>query len=447
MLPEGTLSPAKSPWVSSSSSSSSAYIRRKLGPAGYGNLRGGGLESDDYEPHLHPHPAYLLGHGWLSEPCFGEGQGLLFSPLINSVMSEDKLSLFLLVILGPPAVSCSWLSMQPTFTYWFGQSSVILTAAALLCVATGQAALIRGSLPRRLVLIVSVFVPVACLLLTATFTGGAVGGMAFRLQSLDCRNYAAKWHVEEAWRAAAQLKEACLANRTAATSEARQEEVELTMPVQECPGYEEGFAQWGYEWEYLKALEETERCAGSLILLAAIAVASAKSFNVRSFEYGFCDGAAEPLTIDALSVLPDPLVLATGAEINLQVLLTLLEPLPVGAKIKVNMQKDGLINIPIPCINVGEISIGTCEYDGQELLDLAGEFLCPTYVPEGQACTLPLGPGQYGGQEPISIVLPELPSLIIDLLASGTYELKITALLADGSEMTCIQAKVDLTGH
>ena len=79
----------------------------------------------------------------------------------------------------------------------------------------------------------------------------------------------------------------------------------------------------------------------------------------RSFEYGFCDGAAEPLTIDALSVLPDPLVLATGAEINLQVLLTLLEPLPVGAKIKVNMQKDGLINIPIPCINVGEISIGT----------------------------------------------------------------------------------------
>lgn len=187
---------------------------------------------------------------------------MLFSPLINSVMSEDKLSLFLLVILGPPAVSCSWLSMQPTFTYWFGQSSVILTAAALLCVATGQAALIRGSLPRRLVLIVSVFVPVACLLLTATFTGGAVGGMAFRLQSLDCRNYAAKWHVEEAWRAAAQLKEACLANRTAATSEARQEEVELTMPVQECPGYEEGFAQWGYEWEYLKALEETERCAG-----------------------------------------------------------------------------------------------------------------------------------------------------------------------------------------
>jgi len=149
----------------------------------------------------------------------------------------------------------------------------------------------------------------------------------------------------------------------------------------------------------------------------------------------------------ALRLSPDPLVLATGAEINLQVLLTLLEPLPVGAKIKVNMQKDGLINIPIPCINVGEISIGTCEYDGQELLDLAGEFLCPTYVPEGQACTLPLGPGQYGGQEPISIVLPELPSLIIDLLASGTYELKITALLADGSEMTCIQAKVDLTGH
>merc|ERR1719348_1318515 len=161
----------------------------------------------------------------------------------------------------------------------------------------------------------------------------------------------------------------------------------------------------------------------ALVLFAALAAASAKSFSIRSFEYGFCAGAA----------------------VSLQVLITLLEEIPAGAGVSVKIKKDGLIDIPIPCLDIDGISIGSCDYDGGELLAAAADFLCPTYVPEGQACALPLGTGQYGGQEPLSVVLPELPALIVDLLASGTYEASATVNYADGSQMTCIQAKIDVT--
>lgn len=253
MLLEGTLTPAKAPWTAKAT-----VARRHLGPPGYGNLRGGG-GGPGAEPASYP--AYLLGHGWLAPAGAREGW-LQHSPLVLDVLSEDKFSLFLLMVLGPPAVNCAWLSMQPSFTYWFGQSSFILTAAALLCVATGQAALLRGSLQRRLVCIASVFVPAACLLLTATFTRGAVGSLAGRLSSLDCYNFPAKMHVEEAWRAAAELKRQCVAARAAETPEATEAEVELMIPVKQCPGYEEGLARWESEWTYLEALEGTERCAG-----------------------------------------------------------------------------------------------------------------------------------------------------------------------------------------
>ena len=86
-------------------------------------------------------------------------------------------------------------------------------------------------------------------------------------------------------------------------------------------------------------------------------------------------------------------------------------------------------------------------YDGDELLATASDFLCPTYVPDGQECALPLGPGQYGGGDPLVVTLPEIPSIIGDLLASGTYYAQATVKLADGSDMTCIWVRVQLVGH
>jgi len=183
-----------------------------------------------------------------------------------------------------------------------------------------------------------------------------------------------------------------------------------------------------------------------LICAALLAVVSAKSFSpkkLKDLEYGFCEGANEVLEFTTLNVSPYPLQIHSGKDLTLEVMLNLLEQVPEGAKLSLNLKKKGIIDLPIPCLEINDIHIGSCDYDAQEILDFGAEFLCPDYFPEGQTCTLPLNPGMYGG-EPLTVTFGDLPDLIVDLLASGTYEAKVHAYLADGTEMTCIYLRAEL---
>merc|ERR1712212_73968 len=139
------------------------------------------------------------------------------------------------------------------------------------------------------------------------------------------------------------------------------------------------------------------------------------------------------------------MVIATGADITLNVQITLNEPIPAGATVSLKIKREGLIPIPIPPI--GDISIGSCDYDGDELIAAASDFLCPTYFPEGQECMLPLNPGFYGSTDSLTLTLPEIPGILVDLLAAGTYYADATVKYADGSEMTCLYIRVELSGH
>merc|ERR1711920_64597 len=183
-------------------------------------------------------------------------------------------------------------------------------------------------------------------------------------------------------------------------------------------------------------------------LLACAAMVSARNLKLDELEVGFCDGAnSDVLSLDNISVEPFPLVIATGADITLNVQITLNEPVPAGATVSLKIHREGLIPIPIPCLPIGDISIGSCTYDGDELLASASDFLCPTYVPEGQELSLPLNPGSYGSADSLTVTLPEIPGILVDLLASGTYYADATVKYADGSEMTCIYLRVEITRH
>merc|ERR1712106_1071699 len=125
----------------------------------------------------------------------------------------------------------------------------------------------------------------------------------------------------------------------------------------------------------------------------------ARNLKLDELEYGFCDGANQDvLSLDNISVEPFPLVIATGESLTLSVAVTLNEPVPVGATVDLKIKNEGLIPIPIPCIPIGDISIGSCHYNGD------------------------------------------------DLLASGTYYADATVNYADGTQMTCIYIRVELTG-
>merc|ERR1711872_552928 len=90
----------------------------------------------------------------------------------------------------------------------------------------------------------------------------------------------------------------------------------------------------------------------TLFILGLAALASARNIKVDQLEYGFCDGSAEPGSIDNASVEPFPIVLATGETITLSVQLTLNEPIPVGAQVSLKIKKEGLIDVPFPCLEI-----------------------------------------------------------------------------------------------
>eukprot|EP00092_Neocalanus_flemingeri_P034340 GFUD01037347.1.p1 GENE.GFUD01037347.1~~GFUD01037347.1.p1 ORF type:complete len:183 (+),score=49.41 GFUD01037347.1:74-622(+) len=179
----------------------------------------------------------------------------------------------------------------------------------------------------------------------------------------------------------------------------------------------------------------------AFLFISCVALASAQ------LEYGFCDGSAEPASIDMATVDPFPVVLATGETVSLSVQLTLNEPIPVGAQVSLKIKKEGIIPIPFPCIEVEGLHLGSCDYDGDHLLEIGADALCPTYFPEGQECMLPLNPGVYGAGEPLVITFPEIPALIAELLATGTYYAQATITLADGTEMACIYIRVELVAE
>merc|ERR1711909_263778 len=94
----------------------------------------------------------------------------------------------------------------------------------------------------------------------------------------------------------------------------------------------------------------------ALILL--VAAVSAKDIRIQvnappdELEHGFCPGSPEPFALDALSVKPFPIIIANGESVTLELQLTLNEEIAKGAQVSLKMKLEGLIDLPIPCIEV-----------------------------------------------------------------------------------------------
>ena len=79
----------------------------------------------------------------------------------------------------------------------------------------------------------------------------------------------------------------------------------------------------------------------------------------------------------------------------------------MGSRLRLSVTLEGIIPIKIPCLDIGGTNLGSwcrhdlslspylfSEYDVDELLGMvAVTGICEDYIPEGQACNLPLGPG------------------------------------------------------
>merc|ERR1711931_383036 len=180
-----------------------------------------------------------------------------------------------------------------------------------------------------------------------------------------------------------------------------------------------------------------------LLVGLALLVASASAFDLSKLrlaasptadnvEYGFCEGSPEPA----------PILIQNGATITLNVQITLNEPLPAGASVALDLVLEGIIPIKIPCLDINGISLGSCTYPGDELLAVAETAgICPQYFPEGQACALPLGPGVYGGGDPLTLgPIESIPDILLSFL-KGTVRAEATVTDASGATIACIYVR------
>merc|ERR1712215_595447 len=179
------------------------------------------------------------------------------------------------------------------------------------------------------------------------------------------------------------------------------------------------------------------------VLLCLMSTVSARHVAIRDFTFGFWDeDTPQPLSIEVATIEPFPIPLVTGTILDVNVRFMLNEVCLVGTRVKMNMELQGLIPIPIPCVEIGDISLGSCEYGIDALLTAGADLLCPT-LPAGQDCNLPLNPGSYGGE--ILFQFPEINPIIAELLAAGTYKIDAKFLQEDGTEFTCLTFNLELT--
>merc|ERR1719228_33123 len=183
-----------------------------------------------------------------------------------------------------------------------------------------------------------------------------------------------------------------------------------------------------------------------MLLLTLLATAAASTIPrlapPDAIEDGFCDGSPEPASIDNISVEPFPIMVTNGASVTLAVQITLNEELPVGASVSLDLTLEGIIPIKIPCLEIEGLHIGSCTYDGDTLLAEAETVgICPTYFPEGQACALPLGPGVYGGGDPLVLgPIESIPDILLPFL-KGTVRAEATVTDAAGATVACVYVR------
>jgi hypothetical protein len=111
---------------------------------------------------------------------------------------------------------------------------------------------------------------------------------------------------------------------------------------------------------YICLLSSYQTMKLPLFPLSLLALAAAgHKIRTRDLQYGFCEGASQPFSIDEFVLEPYPVVLHTGAPLHVVLGITLFEPIPVGSTATLKVIKDGFLDIPIPCILFGDIHIGS----------------------------------------------------------------------------------------
>jgi len=167
---------------------------------------------------------------------------------------------------------------------------------------------------------------------------------------------------------------------------------------------------------------------------------------VENLQYGFCEGAKQPMYLEYINIQPWPIPLNPNQELYILAHIFLYQNINAGSEVKLDITKlTGGVAVDVPCINTTFGPLGSCIYEGDVLTEtLFHQLFCPDNQPE-QPCSLPILPGHYGQQydDPYYVRLPNI-TLQMDWFLSGTFDIKATVLDENGDKFTCLEFVVEV---
>lgn len=198
------------------------------------------------------------------------------------------------------------------------------------------------------------------------------------------------------------------------------------------------------------------RCLWVLGLLLIIAQGiAAKKHSKGSFKS--CPNSPDRYVKPwSLSYKPETIVAKKGKKISVHFDAQVLKEIPKGVKVEVKVKSKGVIPLPIPCLELDDfpISVGSCNYTGEELLKVLEHPIfkdidCEKYLPKGQKCALPFKPGFYGVKDKsvfeIQAKIPKIPAVLKPFI--GDIDVEVTARHPKtDKEMCCKQATIKIKG-
>ena len=160
-----------------------------------------------------------------------------------------------------------------------------------------------------------------------------------------------------------------------------------------------------------------------------------------NLQYGFCEGANQPMYLAYINIQPWPIVLSANEKLTILAHITLKQNITVGSRVVVDIKKmtEG-VEVAVPCLDSSMGPLGSCNYSGDAFTEtFFHHFFCPDHD-VSQPCTLPLLTGEYGQQydDPYYVTLPNI-SLDMNWFLTGTFNIQLTVLDSFGEEFTCLQ--------
>merc|ERR1719329_327932 len=153
------------------------------------------------------------------------------------------------------------LHRKPSVQYWVGHGIFYVGIFVVLWILAFHFALVARALRRSNAALVMVIIPAASLALTCQVQEIHVRSVAASLLSLDCTSFESKAVLERAWTSAQDILSNCSSALSDATG-ASPSDTRRILRLQTCPGYAEGYATYGAEWDYLAYMEKEHHCGG-----------------------------------------------------------------------------------------------------------------------------------------------------------------------------------------